>query len=463
MNGIVLKRLFISLTLALATPFVVGSAVVSAHSGASGVRVQQQAVFTIRPDAIAIEYISQLNRAGAYLESLRMDANGDGELSSAEQAAYFDRQEKALVGGLEVSVDGRELTLRPLEPVELSMPTPMLFQKLYRFEIPHGDNWEQGAVVEFHNDNYLDFSGPVTVTIDPGDAADVVYDSRWAGSSNGQLDAAGERQERDLVFRYRRGTGKSDPPEGFFSTTNGAHDEPVARAAAEPGFDRPTWKAFLPSVGAILLGAALLALIRAGGRLSRSSQRSEHTIGHGVSVRVRLLGAAMIATTVASASILAWSPFRDATRPASTVVVPDDLLAGQIFQRLHGKIYEAFDAQTESDIYDTLAQALEGRVLEDVYHEVHAALLARTRGATRFSVRRVKPIATEVLPGERSDRPGFRVRYRWRVYGTVTHFSHTHARFNEYEAVYLIQHNGRAWRITDSQVRQNKRVSIGRS
>lgn len=436
-----LPRLSISLTLALAMRFVVGSAVVSAHSGASGVRVQQQAVFTIRPEAIEIEYISQLNRAGAYLESLRMDANGDGELSAAEQAAYFDRQEKALVGGLEVSLDGRELTLQPLQPVELSMPTPMLFQKLYRFEIPHGDNWEEGAVVEFHNDNYLDFSGAVTVTINPGDSADVVYDSRWTGSSNGLLDAAGDRQERDVVFRYHRGTGKSNPPEETVLAANGADtSDSVDDDSHEPVVDRPSWKAFLPSAGAILAGLALLALVRG-----------------------KLLGAALIGATVVSASLLAWGPFRDATRPASTVVVPNDLIAGQIFQRLHGRIYEAFDAQTESDIYDTLAQALEGQVLEDVYHEVHGALLARTRGATRFSVRRVKPITTEVLRAERGETPCFRVRYRWRVYGTVTHFSHTHARFNEYEAVYLIEHNGRAWRITDSEVRQNKRVSIGQS
>ncbi len=131
-----LPRLSISLTLAIATRFVVGSAVVSAHSGASGVRVEQQAVFTIGPEAIEIEYTSRLNRAGAYLESLRMDANGDGEPSLAEHAAYFKRQEEALTGGLEISVDGKELTLQPLGPrdhlgsVELSMPTPMLFQKL---------------------------------------------------------------------------------------------------------------------------------------------------------------------------------------------------------------------------------------------------------------------------------------------------------------------------------------------
>ena len=43
----------------------------------------------------------------------------------------------------------------------------------------------------------------------------------------------------------------------------------------------------------------------------------------------------------------------------------------------------------------------------------------------------------------------------------VTHLGHTHARINEYEADYFVQHNQRDWRITDSQIRENKRASIG--
>ena len=84
-------------------------------------------------------------------------------------------------------------------------------------------------------------------------------------------------------------------------------------------------------------------------------------------------------------------------------------------------------------------------------------------GDTQFNVRRVKPIATEVLPRTDATDPAFQVKYRWRVYGTVTHAGHTHARANEYEAVYLVRHTGRAWRIAGSHVRQNKRVTVGQS
>ena len=77
-----------------------------------------------------------------------------------------------------------------------------------------------------------------------------------------------------------------------------------------------------------------------------------------------------------------------------------------------------------------------------------------------FRIRRVKAISTEVLPAAGG---AFRVRHHWRVYGTVTHMAHSHARFNEYQAVYTVRHNGTAWRIADSQIRRHKRVSIGQS
>jgi hypothetical protein len=100
-------------------------------------------------------------------------------------------------------------------------------------------------------------------------------------------------------------------------------------------------------------------------------------------------------------------------------------------------------------------------VLEDAYSEVQEALLMRNRGTASFAVRRVKPIETIILPADDIDAPAFRVRYRWRVYGTVTHFGHTHARVNEYEAVYLVSRQRQTWRISAAEVRQQRRVAIG--
>ena len=111
-------------------------------------------------------------------------------------------------------------------------------------------------------------------------------------------------------------------------------------------------------------------------------------------------------------------------------------------------------------MYDTLAQSLDDNALETIYNEVYKAQVGREAGITSFKIRRIKPLETEVLPSN----DGFRIRYNWRVYGTVTHFGHTHARFNEYHAIYNVAaravpgNDELKWRIVDVNVLQHRRI-----
>lgn len=414
-----------------------GDASLLAHSGASGVRVDQETVFAISPDGISVTYRTELNRPGAYLEFLRIDADGDGRLTAAEQTRYFGEQAAKLPAGLELTVDGRQVPLVPAAEVELSMP----FRKLYRFDVAHLPGWGRGAVVEFHNDNYLDFPGAVTVRLEAADSVEVTYDSRRDDPVDGlpfvsSLDALPSAQDRDLVFRYQDADWK------------GASQENVSRfskAAGGKGASVPPGVLTLTVLSASVVGGLLLLALacKLGGR------------------RASLSGVVMAAVAGASACAMLWVSADQAGRSERSAGM-SDIEAGQIFQRLHASIYRSFAAPNESEIYDVLAEGLEGRVLDDVYNEVYAARMMRGRG-TIFDVRRVKPISTEVLPAHDVAGAAFRVRYRWRVYGTVTHFGHTHARFNEYEALYLVRQTDRSWRISGSKVQQNKRVSIGQS
>jgi hypothetical protein len=173
--------------------------------------------------------------------------------------------------------------------------------------------------------------------------------------------------------------------------------------------------------------------------------------------------ASTVTMFVVSAGLVGWWRMGLSQPDAPTVAVPSDVEAGQIFQRLHRGIYRALEARSEREIYDVLAGSLEeGEMLEKVYFEIYAALDRRYRGNNAFAVRRIKPLSTDVLPADDVPEPAFRVRYRWLAYGTVTHRGHTHARFNEYDVLYLVKHNGRAWRIADSQVQQHVRVGLGR-
>jgi len=433
-----------SLSLLVAALAAIGPPAALGHSGNSGILVKQDVTIALGEDAIGIEYATELNRQGAYLELLRMDLDGDGKPSQAEQARYFADLDVAVPAGLEVRVDGKEVALQRVGQVELSVP----FRKTYRFQVPHAPAWRGGSTVEFYNDNYLDFPGEITITLDPGTGADIVYDSRRDQLEDAAAPALGRQpQQRDVVFRYRGGTGNMEPAEAGPDAAAGGGDDGEA-ATSQTGHDKnPLGTALLIAGSFALLLGVMLLVFRRGPSPATWPRKA--------------LAAAAFASSVCLLACWLFAspqPWRE-----TAAGVPSDVEAGQIFQQLHRNIYAAFEAGGESELYDTLARGLEGRALDEVYGEIYEALMMRGRGYVRFDVRRVKPLSTEVLPATGISRPAFRVRYRWRVYGTVTHFGHTHARVNEYEALYLVEHNGRDWRITDTQLQRNQRVTAGQT
>jgi len=425
---------------ALLAVLLAGPSPASAHPGSWGMRVDQELTVRIETDAIQIVYVTQLNRQAAYfLEVLRMDGDGDGQLSAEEQAAYFRELAQSLPAGLEVSVNGRDVALRQVGGMELSAPTPDQLRKQFRYEISPPPNWEQGASVELHNENYLDYPGSITLAVEPGPGVDLVYDSRndMPDPSPGVDDLSMGPQQRDLTFRFCRGTGRELTNESTESGPSETGQEVTSdgAAASDPG----PW--FALAVSALLVGILL-----AVGAALRGVFRRTAAIVCGLSF---LLSAGLASWGYVAAHGLRSPSSRPLEREAAV----------QIFQQLHRRIYHAFDANSESAIYDTLADSLGGRMLEEVYYEVYDALRQQQLGATRFRIRRVKPLATEVVAVANGTKE-FHVRYRWRVYGTVSHYGHTHARFNEYEAVYRVQYCDSRWKITDSQARQNRRVTL---
>ena len=126
-----------------------------------------------------------------------------------------------------------------------------------------------------------------------------------------------------------------------------------------------------------------------------------------------------------------------------------------LFQNLHAGIYSAFTADSESQVYDSLAESLSGNLLESVYLEVNESLVAHDEGNVRVEVRRVKPLASELLPIP--DQRAFRVRHHWRVIGTISHHSHRHARINEYRALYTVSEEPAGWRISAVEIEDQRR------
>ena len=138
--------------------------------------------------------------------------------------------------------------------------------------------------------------------------------------------------------------------------------------------------------------------------------------------------------------------------------VPPQAEAVEIFKALHANIYRSFDYQTESDIYDSLAQSVSGPILNEIYEMVYLGLVVQEKGGAVCSVDKVEVLDTHFIPLENTDIAQYQVSCCWRVWGIVAHWEHNHKRVNEYNAVYTVSDVDGQWRITDSKVTKQQRV-----
>ncbi len=146
------------------------------------------------------------------------------------------------------------------------------------------------------------------------------------------------------------------------------------------------------------------------------------------------------------------SPFAPAFR------MPDAGEARLIFETLHRNIYRAFDYDSESDIYDTLARSVTGELLDDVYTEVYQSLILQDAGGAVCKVQSTRILDAGVEFPEDPEARYFRVKCKWLVHGKIAHWGHTHQRTNQYRAVYTVAYGKDGWRIAEARVLDEKRV-----
>src|SRR5262245_34592494 len=71
--------------------------------------VNQAVGLDLHPDRVAVTAIVDLAELPTLQERSALDANGDGEVSAAESAAYNTRACNAMAGAVEMSVDGNRV------------------------------------------------------------------------------------------------------------------------------------------------------------------------------------------------------------------------------------------------------------------------------------------------------------------------------------------------------------------
>jgi len=214
-------------------------------------------------------------------------------------------------------------------------------------------------------------------------------------------------------------------------------------------FVKPTVKgpdtADLPVVSVALLG--LLVLLLPLFRLLGVGRKTAWPVGLGcLALAVALSGTATVAVEVPWSE--GWVP-------------PTPAEAKLVFETLHRNIYRAFDYDEEEKIYDTLAQSVRGDLLDRIYLEVYRSLILQDQGGAVCTIQKTEVLDSEVEFPSDPKAPWFSVLCRWRVYGKVGHWGHTHRRVNEHEARYTVSRDGEEWKIAAVEVLEQKRVDDG--
>ena len=144
-------------------------------------------------------------------------------------------------------------------------------------------------------------------------------------------------------------------------------------------------------------------------------------------------------------------------KPAALAPQMTDQDAVEVLNSLLKNIYRSFDFREEEDVYDRLATSVSGDLLADIYLQNRKSLKVTQAGGARARVKAVEVLEVDV--NRLDDRPLGRLFHAtWTATGTVGHWGHIHMRKNQYEANISVEPVDGAWKITDLELLEEKRI-----
>jgi hypothetical protein len=166
----------------------------------------------------------------------------------------------------------------------------------------------------------------------------------------------------------------------------------------------------------------------------------------------------MIVCLLVGGSILMFPFFQlSVARPAVMAPKLNDKEAVVILENLLKNIYRSFDFREEEDVYDRLATSVSGDLLTDIYLQSRRSMVVTQAGGAQAKVKEVK--IQDVSVKHLDDRPLVLVFLsKWTAMGTVGHWGHIHTRENQYEANITVEPIDGAWKITDLELLEEKRI-----
>ena len=197
---------------------------------------------------------------------------------------------------------------------------------------------------------------------------------------------------------------------------------------------------------------SLLLCVIAGLYFAASKQRNRALI-----VRVTLIAALLVAASISLSRLTISIP-----TPGHSLLRPTEAEALSIFARLHANVYRSFGYDTEEEIYDVLAQSVDGALLDDLYRQIYRSLILRYKGGAVCTITKVDILESSLVSqkhGWSAEKQMITLDCRWRVHGIVEHWEHLHRRVNEYQARYTLTPSQGSWKIKSVDITHQERVT----
>ncbi|MEP4078586.1 hypothetical protein [Haloferula sp.] len=105
-------------------------------------------------------------------------------------------------------------------------------------------------------------------------------------------------------------------------------------------------------------------------------------------------------------------------------------------------VYRAFDRRDQTQVFDRLAESIDGDLLEEVYLDTRRSIEIENQGGLRVKIDEV-----EVLDLERLSDDAASYRCRWLARGSVGHWGHVHRRENERSAEMTLAAVDGKWKV----------------
>ena len=192
----------------------------------------------------------------------------------------------------------------------------------------------------------------------------------------------------------------------------------------------------------------LLALLPLGLQIRKRRKNVGSSIGLHIGLAVLFMAGSIVLYPFLKVAV---------AKPAVLAPKMTDDKAVTVLNSLLKNIYRSFDFREEEDVYDRLATSVSGNLLSEIYLQNRKSMVVTQAGGARARVKEVKILDVDVNNPDNTSL-ALLFRAKWTAMGTVGHWGHIHIRQNQYEANITVEPVDGAWKITDLELLEEKRI-----